>query len=173
MLISFFSLRSIQLQMVFRMIVNAVAQRRRFITVKGTPCIGKHTLLRQLACYALDRQRFTDGVLQISLRGLTSVGSIFDKIAKTAKLKLKSAKKVSKSLKLQVDETLAIVDEAESAVLSALRDRNVLLVFENAEDAYINDRKAFGYVMKTLHDGAQQVCSLFLIQITFHGAKPY
>ena len=100
----------------------------RLITLVGPAGIGKTTLAIKVAEYALPRGDFADGAAFVSLRGIEKAEGIRAVIA------------------LALD----VRAETDAALLQHLKDKHLLLVLDNAEDALSADGGAVRNLLERL-----------------------
>lgn len=118
---------------------------QRIVTVRGPPGIGKTSLVKSVAHFVLPRQIHRDGVLYVSLRGCRTTASVVAamRVAMTRHgLPLDAKKKAH---------------ELEQDVCDVVRQRDLLLVFDNAEDPLLSEPKTLRALVRRLLDQSKDL----------------
>ena len=96
----------------------------RLVTIKGVAGIGKTSLSKSLAHYYLERRAFTHGIIFVSARGLESVDAVINNLYLACN---------PGNLEDHNKDKLSLIVEM-------LEHKNVLLIFDNAEDPLSKDK---------------------------------
>jgi hypothetical protein len=150
--------------------VITMLTQQRLVTIRGPPGIGKSSLTRRLAHYLLRRGLFRDGVCFVMLRGCTTTASVYaamhrvidkhglmDKDVKDTKAATANNMSNSSNSDAQQQKN---EPEHQASVLATLKDKDVLLVWDNAEDPLTANPAAFRALVGQLMDEAAHVTLL-------------
>ena len=100
-------------------LISDISQKR-LVTVKGIPGIGKTTMAKAVIQYLDERQSFSHGILLLSLRGLDQAPMLLTRLHLLIKDKQGT-------------------DGGEDKIIEFFKDKEVLLVLDNAEDSLKKD----------------------------------
>ena len=106
----------------------------RLTTLKGIPGIGKTTISKSIGIFLAEREVFQDGIIYISMRGHDQTSQLVQQMY------LYFTQRVGGDL----GSDAILKDQAfmEEKILLYLKDRKVLLIIDNLEDALRKDRVA-------------------------------
>jgi len=112
--------------------VISLLKNARVVTIKGLAGIGKTSVAKALIHFFMERRVFADGIIYISLCKLESTDHFLSQLHKAAKCTSVNAK------------------DKLAAILSTLKDRQVLLVMSNAEELLSKDKQKFVFTIYML-----------------------
>lgn len=108
--------------------VIACVMERRIVNVMGIPGIGKTTLVKAVAHYLDERHAFLNGIVVLSLRNLDQVSMMLTRLELLVNKKL---------------QEVSVGEETLEKILAFFRDKEVLLILDNAETTSKKDPKRF------------------------------
>lgn len=163
----------------------------RLVSILGPPGIGKTSLARNLANYLKDRKKFSDGIIYVGLRGCESAQMFLTRLS----LIIRSACSLEEYKKYGLEEidrkkdgnkdanVKPEIDKADeskyrSFILNMLRDKEVLLILDNAEDPLEDDNERFISELDAIIDNCSQLKFLAttrkcISKLAHNHEKPY
>ena len=118
--------------------------QNRLVSILGPPGIGKTSISRNLANYVKDRRKFNDGIIYIALRGVETVHMFLTRLALLVMSKLPSDKASKLEISVSESDMEEIVDTVDQDlvyqkfIIDSLKDKEVLIILDNAEDLLVN-----------------------------------
>jgi len=112
--------------------IICLIKNSRIVTIKGLAGIGKTSMAKTLANFFMERGIFSDGIIYISARGLESTEALITQLYITAKA-----------------ETDGVKDKM-TKIFNVLRNSQVLLIIDNAEDPLNKDKTQFLGMIQTM-----------------------
>ena len=159
----------------------------RLVSILGPPGIGKTSISRNIANYLKDRKKFRDGIIYVTLRGCESAQMFMTRLS----LIIRSAWSLEEYKKYGLEE----IDKRNSAkdewqkneideskyrnfILNMLKEREVLLILDNAEDPLEDDNAKFINGLELILDNCSKVKFLVTTRKTINKLahnqeKPY
>lgn len=160
----------------------------RLVSILGPPGIGKTSLARNLANYLKDRKKYNDGIIYVALRGWESAQMFLTRLwllIRTAwsiedykKYGLEEIEKKSNVKNNQVGIDKDDESKYRSWILHMLREKEVLLVLDNAEDPLEDDTTNFVNELDFIIDNCPKIKFLVTTRKTINKLahnheKPY
>jgi len=127
----------------------------RLVSILGPPGIGKTSLARNLANYIKDRKKFSDGIIYVGLRGCESADMFLTRLSLVIRsscsieeyrkygLDVVDKTTSSKDIASQDEINQVISGQYRSFILNMLKDKEVLMILDNAEDPLEDDNEKF------------------------------
>ena len=129
--------------------VIACVQERRIVNVMGIPGIGKTTLVKAVAHYLDERCTFKHGIVILSLRNLDQVSMMLTRLELI--------------INKQVPQTPGVDEKVEKIekIINYFKDKEALLILDNAETTSKKDPKKFQEFVQLMLDVCPMVKFLF------------
>lgn len=145
-------------------IINLLDQHR-IVSILGPPGIGKTSLARNMANYIKDRKKFRDGIIYVTLRGCESAQMFLTRLTLIIRNSVpfedykkhgleEIDKKKKKDKKNKDKESIDKDDESKYRIfiLNMLKDKEALLILDNAEDPLEDDNERFVSELESIID---------------------
>ena len=129
----------------------------RVVSILGPPGIGKTSISRSLSNYLRDRKKFKDGIIYVRLRGCESAQMFLSRLSLILLTLCKEQNEkpsddlMSEGPKVEHSEE-DDEETAEDLILRNLKDKDVLLILDNAEDPLTNDQIKFSMTLESIID---------------------
>ena len=162
-------------------------ESHRLVSILGPPGIGKTSLSRNLANYIKDRRKFSDGIILVALRGWESAQMFLIRLTLILRASWWSddykkydfgeidVNKIDK----EKDEN-AFEDEGKyrNFILNLLKDKDALMILDNAEDPLEDDNAKFVAELESIIDNWQKIKFLLTTRktvnkLSYNHEKPY
>jgi hypothetical protein len=129
-------------------IINLLG-KHRLVSILGPPGIGKTSLARNLSNYIKDRNKFSDGMLYVALRGCETAQMFLTRLSLVVRagcsieilkkygldnIENKKKDKNKKEEKINKQEQEDNESKYRSFILNVLREKEILLILDNADD---------------------------------------
>ena len=140
--------------------------QNRLVSILGPPGIGKTSISRNLANYVKDRRKFNDGIIYIALRGVETVHMFLTRLALLVMSKLPSDKASKLEISVSESDMEEIVDTVDQDlvyqkfIIDSLKDKEVLIILDNAEDLLVNWNQRFIEEINTILENCIGIKSL-------------
>jgi energy-coupling factor transporter ATP-binding protein EcfA2 len=159
----------------------------RLVSILGPPGIGKTSLARHLANYLKDRKKFSDGIIYVTLRGwesadmfLTRLSLIIRAAWSMEEYKKYGLEEIDKKSKESNQQEMDQIDSSQyrSFILNMLKDKEVLLILDNAEDPLEDDNERFIGELDAIIDHWSKIKFLattrkWITKLTHNPEKPF
>ena len=172
-------------------IINLL-ESHRLVSILGPPGIGKTSLSRNLANYLKDRRKFSDGIIFVGLRGWESAQMFLirltlilrsswwiDDYKKYGLEEIDNKNKDNKDKNKEKDKVNQN-DEGKyrNFILNILKDKEALMILDNAEDPLEDDNARFVTELESIIDSWSKIKFLLTTRKTvnklaYNQEKPY
>ncbi|CAI2382289.1 unnamed protein product [Moneuplotes crassus] len=163
----------------------------RLVSILGPPGIGKTSLARNLANYIKDRRKFSDGIIYLPLRGcessqmfLTRLSLIIRTVCSLEDIQRYGLEDIDKSKNKKNGKEEGVEEEEDNEgkyrnfISNILRDKEALLILDNAEDPLEYDNTKFISEIQSILDSCPKLNFLLTTRKTLNSLpygheKPY
>lgn len=108
--------------------IISYVMNNRLVTIKGIPGIGKTTLAKAAAYFLDERNSFKDGIILLTLRGIDQANMFLTHLFIILKQHMPCLDKVKEEKVLEDTKNL------QDRIICFLKEKQLLLVLDNAED---------------------------------------
>ena len=169
-------------------IINLL-ESHRLVSILGPPGIGKTSLSRNLANYLKDRRKFSDGIIFVGLRGCESAQMFLIRLTLILRsswwlddYKKYGLEEIDKKNKDNKDKEKKNNEDDEGKyrifIINLLKDKEALMILDNAEDPLEDDNARFILELETIIDCWKRIKFLLTTRKTvnklaYNQEKPY
>ena len=128
------------------------------VSILGPPGIGKTSIARWLANYLRDRKKFEDGIIYVKLRGCESAKMFLSRLSFVILSWLENYNKGDNSSTKSWNDDYEYGGSStnpnflEDVVLKNFKEKEVLVILDNAEDTIVNDQSKLCSYIESIID---------------------